>query len=73
MTHPQSEPWPRLPLEEWEKTSATLHRWTQIRGPSGVGPGQAGVVRGSAAEAQVNGHPAGTDVAISQRKRRLSR
>ena len=28
----QSEPWPSLPLEEWEDTRATLHMWTQIVG-----------------------------------------
>ncbi len=26
------EPWPSLPLEGWEDTYATLHRWTQIVG-----------------------------------------
>src|SRR6478609_5893657 len=26
------EPWPALPLEEWEDTRATLHMWTQIVG-----------------------------------------
>jgi len=25
-------PWPRLPLDEWEGTRATLHMWTQIVG-----------------------------------------
>src|SRR3954469_7927497 len=24
--------WPRLPLESWADTQATLHRWTQIVG-----------------------------------------
>jgi len=28
----QSDPWPALPLEEWEPTRATLHMWTQIVG-----------------------------------------
>jgi hypothetical protein len=28
----QAEPWPALPLEEWEDTRATLHMWTQIVG-----------------------------------------
>ena len=28
----QIEPWPALPLEEWEDTRATLHMWTQIIG-----------------------------------------
>lgn len=28
----KSESWPPLPLEEWEKTRATLHMWTQIVG-----------------------------------------
>ncbi len=27
-----AEAWPRLPLEEWESTYATLHRWMQIVG-----------------------------------------
>jgi uncharacterized protein DUF5996 len=27
-----SEAWPALPLEEWNDTCATLHRWTQIVG-----------------------------------------
>jgi hypothetical protein len=27
-----NEPWPSLPLEAWEDTYATLHRWTQIVG-----------------------------------------
>ncbi|MEO5588018.1 MAG: DUF5996 family protein [Gemmatimonadaceae bacterium] len=27
-----TEHWPRLPLEGWEETYATLHRWTQIVG-----------------------------------------
>lgn len=26
------DPWPRLPLDAWEDTFATLHRWTQIVG-----------------------------------------
>jgi hypothetical protein len=26
------EPWPELPLDAWEDTCATLHRWTQIVG-----------------------------------------
>ena len=26
------ERWPRLPLEEWQDTYATLHLWTQIVG-----------------------------------------
>ena len=28
----QPDPWPALPLEEWEDTRATLHMWTQIVG-----------------------------------------
>jgi Family of unknown function (DUF5996) len=28
----QIDPWPSLPLEEWEPTRATLHMWTQIVG-----------------------------------------
>jgi hypothetical protein len=27
-----SEPWPALPLDGWQDTYATLHRWTQIVG-----------------------------------------
>ena len=27
-----AEAWPRLPLEDWESTYATLHRWMQIVG-----------------------------------------
>src|SRR5436305_4259353 len=27
-----SEPWPPLPLDEWQQTYATLHRWSQIVG-----------------------------------------
>jgi hypothetical protein len=27
-----NDPWPSLPLEAWEDTYATLHRWTQIVG-----------------------------------------
>jgi hypothetical protein len=27
-----SDPWPSLPLEEWDATRATLHMWTQIVG-----------------------------------------
>ena len=26
------DPWPALPLREWDDTYATLHRWTQIVG-----------------------------------------
>ena len=29
---PSPEPWPALPLAEWEPTRATLHMWTQIVG-----------------------------------------
>src|SRR6266566_8768187 len=29
---PETEPWPSLPLEAWQGTYATLHRWTQIVG-----------------------------------------
>jgi hypothetical protein len=28
----QIDPWPSLPLEDWEPTRATLHMWTQIIG-----------------------------------------
>ena len=28
----QIDPWPSLPLEDWEPTRATLHMWTQIVG-----------------------------------------
>lgn len=28
----QIDPWPSLPLQEWEPTRATLHMWTQIVG-----------------------------------------
>lgn len=27
-----NEPWPRLPLDEWQDTYETLHRWSQIVG-----------------------------------------
>src|SRR5438132_13369578 len=30
--HPGAELWPALPLDEWQETYATLHRWTQIVG-----------------------------------------
>jgi hypothetical protein len=30
--HRGSEPWPALPLDGWQETYATLHRWTQIVG-----------------------------------------
>jgi hypothetical protein len=29
---PATDPWPRLPLEAWSETYATLHMWTQIVG-----------------------------------------
>ena len=29
---PASDPWPALPLADWQDTYATLHRWTQIVG-----------------------------------------
>jgi len=29
---PDSTPWPALPLDAWQDTYATLHRWTQIVG-----------------------------------------
>src|SRR5258706_4861307 len=32
MAPSSSEPWPALPLEAWEDTHATLHRWLQIVG-----------------------------------------
>jgi hypothetical protein len=31
-TTPAALSWPRLPLEEWQDTYATLHRWLQIAG-----------------------------------------
>src|SRR5262249_57684775 len=30
--HPESELWPPLPLDGWQETYATLHRWAQIVG-----------------------------------------
>src|SRR5690242_20263444 len=30
--HRGTEPWPALPLHEWQETYATLHRWSQIVG-----------------------------------------
>src|SRR5436309_15007078 len=30
--HPGSGLWPALPLDGWQNTYATLHRWTQIVG-----------------------------------------
>jgi hypothetical protein len=32
MSNSTADPWPSLPLEEWEATRATLHMWTQIIG-----------------------------------------
>jgi hypothetical protein len=32
VAHARHALWPRLPLEQWQETYATLHRWTQIVG-----------------------------------------